>query len=84
LKYHANAALVSRYERCDTIGIDSFSSDDDFTGIGPLQTRNASQDRGFAATRRPEKRKNFALRDIEICVVNSRNGATSRGCEGFF
>jgi hypothetical protein len=39
------------------------------TGIGPLEARDDSQQRGFAGARRPEQRDQFARGNVQVQVV---------------
>jgi hypothetical protein len=48
-------------------------------GIGPLEARNQTEQRGLAAARRPEQRKKLAFENIERQPVDNDSGAEALG-----
>src|SRR5437660_5069184 len=69
LKDHGDAAPARRYV------IDDLSIDQDLPGRGLFQTRDDSQQRGLAASRRPEQHHELAIACLEADAVDGHHVA---------
>src|SRR5687767_11125907 len=70
LKHHANASFFGRDKnrfRCYHLIIQA-----DKSGVGPFESGNDTQGRGFATSTWTDKRKDFAAAQFKGNVVNSR------------
>src|SRR6266851_4192412 len=67
LKHHGDAAPARRHV------VDHLAIDQDLPGRGLLQTRDDSEQRGLAASRRPEQHHEFAVARLQADAVDSHH-----------